>query len=214
MKAFKYFKYYTALRLHFTQSKFDVFKNKGRMKGSYESFLMRNDFKLFEKLSNQFSTDKEFIQYIASNFMYGNFNVIYNQDDGIENYKEYIKRKQSITRVFTNDLDTIINTNSKYNFTSSQIPDIIQLLMSNRITIETMVILNGLDDIVNKMRKNNQLTLLLNEVLLRIEKSKNFVKYDSYKIMNAYQSFLEEIESTQDSKSSNNCLEMVEYQHC
>lgn len=196
MNGFTAFKYYTAIKLHFTSPKFNVFVNRGRVRGSHQKFLMRNDYLLFEKLAKQYPNDKDCIQYIASNFMYGNANVVYEQDEGVANYKEYLRRKQSITRVFANDLDTILKEGAQLNFSGSTIPDILQLYMSKRITIETLVILNDLHDIMTTMKENQHLQLMLGDDLLRIEKAKGFVKYDSYRVMQPYQSFLEELQGT------------------
>ena len=50
MTGFKAFRYYVALKLHFTKDKFNVFENRGNVKGSYQAFDARNDKFLFEKL--------------------------------------------------------------------------------------------------------------------------------------------------------------------
>ena len=192
MDGFKAFKYYTAIKLHFTDPTFNVFINRGHVKGSFEKFRARNDHLLFEKLARQFS-DKEYIQYIASNFMYGNADVIYDPAEAMANYKEYIRRKQSITKVFADDLATIVDSSAQYEFSGLQIPDVLQLLMAKRITLETISILNDMDAIVDKLRQSNQMTLLFGDVLLKIDKSKGFVKYDSSKIMSHYLQFLEDI---------------------
>jgi len=193
MDGFKAFKYYTALKLHFADSKFNVFLNKGRVRGSIEKFRNRNDRMLFERLARQFPDDKDYIQYVASNFMYGNPEVIYDATEAMANYKEFLRRRQSITRVFADDLDTILKSGAEYEFSGNKIPDILQLMLSKKITIETAVILNDLDGFVEKVRQSEQAALLLGDELLRVEKSKGFVKYDSYKIMNAYISFIDEV---------------------
>lgn len=192
MDGFKAFKYYTAIKLHYTNPKFDVFVNRGRVKGSFSSFTNRNDRMLFEKIARQFPNDKDCIQYIAANFMYGNPNLVYHADEAMDNYKEYIRRKQAITRIFAVDLATIIDSGADYDFSGQKIPDVIQLLMAKKISLETIVILNDMDGIVEKM-KQSSVALLMGDELLKIEKSKGFVKYDSYKVMGLYQNFLEEI---------------------
>lgn len=189
---FKAFKYYTSIKLHFTNEKFNVFQNRGRVRGSYQTFLDRNDHVLFERLATQFH-DKDFIQYCASNFMYGNQDVVYHTEDAMVNYKEYIRRKQSITRVFTQDLHTIVTAGAQYEFSCHKIPDVVRLFLAGKITVETMSILNDLDGIVSTMKAQPSLALLLEDDLRRIEKSKGFVKYDSYKIMGVYQQFLEDV---------------------
>lgn len=194
MNGFKAFKYYLAIKLHFTSPKFNVFVNRGHIKGSYQKFLLRNDYMLFEKVAKMYPADKDFIQYVASNYMYNHPNMIYEIEQGTANYKEYIRRKQSMTRIFQNDLDTIINSGAQYDFSGSKIPDVLKLFLGGKISIETVVILDQLDGITEQLRQNDHIALLLNNDLLRIEKARGFVKYDVYKIMTHYQTFLEEIQ--------------------
>lgn len=199
MDGFKTFKYYTAIKLHFSDPKFNVFVNKGRVKGSAERFNARNDRMLFERLGRQFSTDKECIQYLAANFMYGNPEVVYNALDGMSNYQEYLRRKQSITKVFEDDLHRILNSGARYahdEFSGMKIPDVIQLLLAKKITVETVVILDSIDAIVEKLKQRNHISLLLADDLRRIEKSRGFVKFDPSKIMGPYLNFLEEAQGT------------------
>lgn len=193
MDGFRAYRYYMALKLHFTQPKFDVFVNRGHVKGSYERFLSRNDHLIFDRLARQFN-DKDFIQYVAANFMYGHDDMIYDTTDSMGNYKEYIRRKQSITRVFSEDLNTIVNSGATYDFSGQKIPDVVQLYLAGKITVETMAILDKLDGIVDTMKQKPQMALVLGDELLKIEKSKGFVKFDPRKIMDPYQQFLEEVQ--------------------
>jgi hypothetical protein len=195
MDGYKAYKYYMAVRLHFTQAKYNVFVNRGHVKGTYQQFANRNDARLFERIARNYTNDKECIQYFASNFMYGNTNVVYDEELGRSNYKEYIRRKQSITRVFADDLGTMEHLGIHYEFSGNKIPDVLQLMMSKKITLETVSILNDMDGIVDRM-KETALSLVLGDELMRIEKSKGFVKYDSYKVMSPYQQFLEDVKGT------------------
>ena len=196
MDGFRAFKYYTALKLHFTTPKFDVFVNKGHVKGSLQRYQMRNDRGLFEKLARQFPTDREFIQFVASNFMYGHPTMVYDMEEGLANYKVFQSRRQAMTRVFENDLDVILQSGAQYEIVDDKIPDVLQLLLAGKVTIETLVILNDLDGIIDRVADNSHLALLFGDQFLRINKSKGFVKYDSYKIMDQYLSFLEEVKGT------------------
>lgn len=193
MDGFKAYKYYMALKLHFTDPRFNVFVNRGRVRGTRDKFMARNDRTIFEKLARMFESEKEYIQYIAANLMYGHSQVVYESADSMANYKEFLMRRQSITKIFTDDLATIINTNAQYSFSGQDVPDVLQLLMSKQITLETMVILNDQDKIVDQMKQNNQIVLLLGDELTRIEKSKGFIKYDLARIMGPYLSFLEDL---------------------
>ena len=81
MTGFKAFRYYIALKLHFTKEKFDVFENKGHIKGSYAAFDARNDKYLFEKLARKFPKDQDIIQFIVANLSIGNDNIIYGMEE-------------------------------------------------------------------------------------------------------------------------------------
>lgn len=190
---FKVFKYYTALKLHFTTVKFDVFTNRGRLRGSRETFLKRNDCRLFDKVANHVKDDKTCIQYIAANFMYRNPDMIWNDEYSDINYQLYLRRKQSITRVFENDLDYLLSNNVSYDFNTNSIPDVIRMWLTDKISLETVVILNDFDDIVSKMKTREHVSLLLGNDLMLIDKSKKFVKYNSYKVADPYHNFIEEI---------------------
>lgn len=212
MDGFKVFKYYTAIRLHFTDSKFDVFTNRGRVRGSADKFYHRNDRMLFEKVARSHPNDKECIQFIASNFMYDHADLIYDLPCAEQMFKEYNRRKQSITKVFADDLDTIIKSGAEYDqyeFIGHKIPDVIQLFLAKKITIETMVILNHFDGIVQKLQQGTQLALMLESDLRRIEKSTRFVKYDSHKVMGPYLNFLEEIQGNTNGQDLPSLTEQV-----
>ena len=43
MDGFKAYRYYLAIKLHFTTDKFNVFENRGNVRGTREAFNVRND---------------------------------------------------------------------------------------------------------------------------------------------------------------------------
>lgn len=197
MNGFRVFKYYTAIKLHFANDKFDVFTNKGHVRGSVDTFYRRNDRMLFEKIARNHPTDKECIQFIAANFMYDHTDLVYDLSTSEMLYQEYLRRRQSITKVFADDLDTIVRSGAEYDqyeFLGHKIPDVVQLFMAKKITLETMSILNDMDGIVDKLNRSTQMSLMMENDLRRIRKSKGFVKYDSRRVMAPYLNFLEEIQ--------------------
>jgi len=194
MDGFRAFKYYMALKLHFTSESYNVFKTRGRLRGKRTTYNSRNDCLLFEKLASMYPDDRQCIEVIASNFMYGNSHIVYDFDRTVANYNKYIQRKQAVTNQFKEDCRTIISNGAQYKFDGcNKIPDVVQLFLANKLTIETMSILNDFDDIVSKMKSSNQLKLLLGDDLLRIEKSKGFVKYNRNRVTPVYLNFLEEV---------------------
>ena len=197
MTGFKAFRYYIALKLHFTKEKFNVFENKGHIKGSYAAFDARNDKYLFEKLARKFPKDQDIIQFIVANLSIGNDNIIYGMEEAEENYIQWIKRKQSITHTFLNDINTIQLESEKNNFnldqiincTLNQFPYIIKLYLGKLICMESIVILNDFVPMIAKWKQEPSLILLENDIL-RIEKLKGFVKYNRDKIEKQVNEFL------------------------
>jgi hypothetical protein len=190
---FKAFKYFVALKLHFTSEKYDVFETNGRVNGSRESFDKRNDRLLFEKLAKKFSTDRELIQYIAANIAYGNKNVVYSSESE-EYYDTWVKRKESISRVFQMDLNTIQkeleNANKSKDWIysiESGAPLLLNLYVGGYITLETMVILEELEGYLSKWEP---LIMLWHDHFLTIHKSKRFVKFDRNRVQSIYENFI------------------------
>lgn len=201
MDGFKAYKYYMAIKLHFTRDTFNVFKNRGVVKGTREAFNARNDRYMFERLARKFPVDKDIIQFFVANFAYGNESAVYSGEESDTFYMEWLKRKQSITKVFTDDLNTILMDAYKkklkeeaiINFTSNEYPTILNLYLGKQIGIETVSILNDIDNMVTQWKGNDAVVLLWENELRRIEKVSGFIKYESSRLMPIYKSFREEI---------------------
>lgn len=198
MTGFKAFRYYLALKLHFNNDKYNVFENKGNIKYSYENFNSRNDRHIFEKLARKFDTDKDLIQFLVANFAYGHDNMIFAIEEANEYYLEWQKRKQSITRIFRDDLNTIelesqknaLSLDQIINFTLNEYPSIIKLYLGKKIAIESISILNDLLDFIPKWKQNPSGMLILESDIRRIEKLKGFVKYEQDKIKPIFNEFI------------------------
>jgi hypothetical protein len=198
MTGFKAFRYYLALKLHFNNDKYNVFENKGNIKYSYENFNSRNDRHIFEKLARKFDTDKDLIQFLVANFAYGHDNMIFAIEEANEYYLEWQKRKQSITRIFKDDLNTIelesqknaLSLDQIINFTLNEYPSIIKLYLGKKISIESVSMLNDLLDFIPKWKQNQSGMLILESDIRRIEKLKGFVKYQQDKIKPIFNEFI------------------------
>ena len=202
MDGFKAYRYYLAIKLHFTTDKFDVFQNRGNVKGTREAFNARNDRYIFEKLARKFDSDKDIIQFFVSNFAYGNDTAIYASSEADESYNEWTKRKQSITKVFVDDLATLlthIETNrlkhtAIFEFTDGEYPVALKLFIGGKITIETLRMIDDLYPIIEKWKLNSSVRYIWDNEFRRITKLTGFVKYDKIKIQKIFNHFLEEIQ--------------------
>jgi len=201
MDGFKAYKYYMAIKLHFTKDAFDVFKNRGNIKGTREAFNARNDRYLFEKLARKYPVDKDLIQFFVANFAYGNDTSLYSYEEAETNLLEWQKRKQSITKTFNDDCATIIMTahknklslNDLFHFTSNSYPGILKLFLGKQVSIETVRILDDLTNITEKWKENSSMLFLWESEIRRIEKCKGFVKYDKERVEKVFNSFKEEL---------------------
>ena len=201
MDGFKAYRYYLAIKLHFTTDKFNVFENRGNVKGTRDAFNARNDRYIFEKLALKKPNDKDLIQYFTSNFAYGNESAIYAGQEAEENYTEWTRRKQSMTKIFVDDLATLltfIETNKLkhtaiFQFTDSEYPVALKLFIGGKISIETLRIIDDFYPIIEKWRNNLSIRYIWDNELRRITKLTGFVKYDRIKIEKIFNHFMDEI---------------------
>jgi hypothetical protein len=197
---FKAYRYYLAIKLHFTTDKFNVFENRGNVKGTREAFNARNDRYIFEKLAMKRPNDKEIIQFFVSNFAYGNDTAIYAGQEAEDNFQEWQRRKQSITKVFIDDLASMIThieTNklkhsALFNFTQDEYPVALKMFLGRKITIESLRIIDDLTGIVDKWKDHPTVKYIWDDELRRLIKLTGFVKYDKIKIGKIFEHFKEE----------------------
>jgi hypothetical protein len=201
MDGYKAYRYYLAIKLHFTTDKFDVFQNRGNVKGTREAFNARNDRYIFEKLAQKHSDDKEIIQFFVSNFAYGNDTAIYAGQEAEDNFMQWNKRKQSITKIFVDDLATLlthIETNrlkhsAIFEFTENEYPVALKMFVGGKISIETLRIIDDFTDILDKWNQNLSVKYIWDNEMRRIKKLTGFVKYDKIKIEKIFSAFKEEL---------------------
>jgi hypothetical protein len=200
MDGFKAYRYYLAIKLHFTTDKFNVFENRGNVKGTREAFNARNDRYIFEKLAMKRPNDKEIIQFFVSNFAYGNDTAIYAGQEAEDNFQEWQRRKQSVTKVFIDDLASMIThieTNklkhsALFNFTENEYPVALKMFLGRKIAIESLRIIDDLTGVLDKWKDNPTVKYIWDDELRRVIKLTGFVKYDKIKIGKIFEHFKEE----------------------
>ena len=204
MDGFKAYKYYIAVKLHFTKDNFDVFKNRGNLKGTRDAFNARNDRFMFEKLARKFPVDKDLIQYYVANFAYGSDTAVYSMEEADSNLMEWNRRKQSITKIFSDDCNKIlldacknkIKEDAIFNLTNKGYCSILKLFLGNQISLETVRILDDFHPMIDSWKPNSSMVLLWENDIRRIEKSKGFVKYDKLKVQKVFNTFLEGVKES------------------
>jgi hypothetical protein len=199
---FKAYRYYLAIKLHFTTDKFNVFENRGNVKGTREAFNARNDRYIFEKLAKKHPTDREIIQFFVSNFAYGKDTAIYAGQEADDNFIEWNRKKQSITKIFIDDLASLlthIEVNKLkhsciFNFTDNEYPVALTMFIGGKINIETLRIIDDFAGIIDDWKNHPSIKYIWEDELRRIIKLTGFVKYDRIKLEKIFNHFKEEID--------------------
>jgi len=181
MSAFECYKEYLALKNHFTKPSYDYFKYAGKSRVSFDSFEKRKDKLYFMKVAKH--TDP--INYILSN-------LVVNEKTWIKEiayssaaeaiYQDWLKRKESLTYIFTNDiskLDDDFNFNFKIKDNSH--PPLLKLYLRGDVSLETLIILVDMVQCMkywnNKMEYDPSWSSISNKVV----KYRPFLNYDREK---------------------------------
>ena len=142
MEAYDAYKIYHALKLHFT-SNYDYTKYNGKANASVDSFLKRNDRPFFGKVARKYKDDTK--AFFISNFSVnpkgrvGYFNE--------ENYLNWKKRNQSLKYNYKSELVELFHKVESFDEIfqgNGQHPLLLKQLMSKRISLETVSILESI----------------------------------------------------------------------
>lgn len=144
---FECYKTYIAMKQHFTKEKYDYVKYGGKSRASVVSFNKRKDRYFFERMSRK-KSDDEITQYFISNFISSEDpakvwigEIIQN---GETNFKEWQKRNQSLTYIFSNEIEGVFSGGDfdSYFISNGQHPKILKEFLKKNISIETLIILD------------------------------------------------------------------------
>ena len=189
LTAFDTYALFLALKQHFTQASYDFFKYSGKIKVSAnkESFIQRKDKYQFQRLSRLYDSD-EMTNFLVSNFLKEKIWIgDFLDDDANDNYLQYLRRKQSLAYVFTNEVDDFFSKESpqtafKVGEGYMTIPPILNYRMCNVISVETYLILDDLicfSKIIDKKLKDDFLWTRYNTPA---QKFRPFLEFDREKM--------------------------------
>lgn len=178
MTAFETYKLYIALKNHFNSTSYDFFKHNGKVKAGVAAFEKRNDKHFFEILSNH----KDVQGYILANIIEDNPNVwasqLANEQQAEENYKRWLKRKESLTYTFKNELEALDDDfNSNIVVEAGQHPKLLKLVLQKGFSLESLIILNDLAKFFRYWNKNIQDDIIWPVMHTTLKKYKPFLNY-------------------------------------
>ena len=142
---FETYQHYLSLKNHFTNPKYDFFRYGAKTRATITSFNKRKDKYWFEKTSRKYS-DQEVVQFLVSNFISSdnpqNLWIGEIINSGERNYAEWMKRQQSLTYLFKEQMNELLSDNELKNVfnCSKGHPPILKKYLAGEVSIENVVI--------------------------------------------------------------------------
>lgn len=176
MTPFEAYQMFLALKRHFDSKGYDYHKYGGKVKLNPANFELRKDKYLYYKLS-KFKDPKTFI---IANLIDRDVTWIGDLFDTKSEtcYTEYCKRQQSITYKFKSDiakLDDDLNAN--FTVVGGQYPLALRLYLKGEITIETLIILDGVFGIFTRWDKAIADPIIWPSIHHKCVKARSFMSY-------------------------------------
>ncbi len=182
MDPFESYKLYNSLKLHF-ETGYDAVKYNFKSNVTPQSFFKRKDKYFFAKLAKKYNGElKDFYisQFINTEKYVGDMM----DSEAEQNYMKYKKVKESIHRVFSVDINKIIDLNIGVKFDNlfesvdGQQQEIVKMWMQEDITLETVVILNSILGFIQREDSKISDTIIWPDTKRLIEKYTPFVSFD------------------------------------
>jgi len=181
MTPFEAYKLYNAISMHFTTESYDYFKYNGKVRADEITFESRKDKYMFYKLSKH----QDPITFLVANFAEGKkvwVGDLFGLDKDVA-YNEFLRRKQSLTYIFENDIDNLLENFDK-NFEvpdDGDYPHLLRLLTRKKITKESFIIINDCVRFFGSWNKKITDPVLWPQIALNCKKLYPFLQYEKDK---------------------------------
>ena len=195
--ALEAYKLFHSIKLHFTRKSFDFFKSGGRVRITEQAFLARRDKFAFYRLAKMYDRDT-FIDLSLSNVLYSvsyskNNQLVLRTNSSLYSMKllepeaedvltQYQKRFQALTYNFKQDLNKILDWAHDNQCTVDRIldpgdsyPPLLTMVMQENISLETLVIINGVINFSPMWNRRIQDEIIWPEFAFKCEKYAPFV---------------------------------------
>ena len=186
MTSYDAYKLYLAIKLHFTTANYDYFKHNAKVNSSLNAFLKRNDRFFFHKLATKYGD--ELMYYYVSNFVDRPKTWVGDlvRADGDTIYNKWRKYNESFSYNFRNDCVLIRNVidgdnirfDDVFSVDSGQHPRLLRLLLSEQISIQSVIILDKVLGFVKRWDKEIKETIIWPEKSFKLKKLNPFIKFN------------------------------------
>jgi len=190
LSAFDTYVMFMSLKNHFNQEKYDYFRYHGKVKNlKIENFASHSDRFLFQNLSRQYAAT-EMVDFFVANFIKGKTWIRdFLEEDAKDDYLAYLRRKQSLSYVFSNELDELFSHDPperafKVGQGHLHLPPILNFIMCGAMSPETFVILDRFIGFSSTLDKRLADDYLWSKYRMLPRKLHPFLSYDKDKMKN------------------------------
>lgn len=174
---------FVTVRTHFRSPTFDMFKHR-KVKANKQTYEKRPDKWFFDKVAKEY-TDRELADFFISNRLEDkNYVTELLEEDAVINFTKYRARRQSLSYMFSQDLNKIFEHGiyKPFEIVEGEYPYIVTLYLRKVITPETMVILQDFIPFFEKFDKHlGKNDIIWSKIALKLRRYKPFLKYDREK---------------------------------
>ena len=175
--AFTAYQTYLALKQHFTRDGYDYFRYSGKVNARLSSFETRKDKYFFYKLAKH----KDLEHFLVANFV--DKDVSWVRDllgaEAEQIYNEWLKRQQSLSYTFKNDLDKMKdNLNDNLMVHDGQHPYLLRLIMGHDICLETVIIMDDILNFSKMWNKKIDENIIWPDIYRKCSKYRPFLRFD------------------------------------
>lgn len=183
---FDAFKEFVAIRNHFT-SDYNYFVYNGKTNVSLTSYNKRRDRYMFDKLAKMREPRKRLIAGMLEDQQWIGDIV---GEEGNMAFLKHEKYAQAASHWFKNELQQLPKPLSALVACDDGTPKLAQLYFQNRVSIETLVILNRLIDFISLWKRKISGDPLMEQLIVKVLKYNGFFSCDLPKIQQIYVDFM------------------------
>lgn len=182
MTGYEAYRLYVALKNHFNSNTYDYFRYNGKTRANVKSFEARPDKYFFAKLAKH----KDPQGYIVANIIEDSANVwvgdLVNEQRAEDNYRKWLKRQESLTYIFSNDLDKLKeNYNDNLLVEKGDHPFLLKLFIKQQISIETVVVLNEFCNFFRYWNRKIEEDIIWPMINMKCKKYRPFITFNKDK---------------------------------
>ena len=178
--AFDLYKYYVAIKQHFTTD-YDFFKYNGKMRLNSTSFETRKDKFFFYKLSKHDNPKQKILANLVTDpkMWIGD---IADSEKCNSIYNDWVARQQRLRYAFKTDLSELDDDfDTEFKVVNGQHPHVLKLYLQKRVGIETLVILDDLLGCFKYWDKKITDNIVYPDINKIVNKYRPFIEYEKQK---------------------------------